>query len=54
MFQVKGDLFVDVVFFVKCSSSEFGSLGTGNGRGKAVVLQGQFVMNGSGIRKTQI
>lgn len=32
MFQVKGDLFVDMVFFVKCSSSKFGSLGTGKWR----------------------
>lgn len=50
VFQVKGYLFVVVVFFVNCSSSQFGSLGTGNG---GVVLQGQFVVGASGIRKTQ-
>lgn len=48
---MKADLFVDVVFFVKCSSSKVGSLGTGNG---GVVLQGQFVVGGSGVRKTKI
>lgn len=51
MFQVKGDLFVDVGFFVKCSLSKFGTLGTGNG---GIVLQGQFVVGGSDIRKTRI
>jgi len=47
---VKGDLFVDVFFFHTMQYTQVGSLGTGSGGGKAVVLQGECVVGGSGIR----
>lgn len=50
---MKGDLFVDVFFFCKMQFIQVGSLGTGSGGGKAVVLQGEYVVGGSGIRKIQ-
>lgn len=47
---MKGDLFVDVLFFLcKMHFVPAGSLGTGSGGGKAVVLQGVYVVGGSGI-----
>lgn len=53
MFQVKGDLFVDVFFFCKMQFTQVGRLETRSGGGKAVVLQGEYVVGGGGIRKIQ-
>lgn len=58
---MKGDLFVDVfffcfvLFFPKMQFIQVGSLGTrsGGGEGKTVVLQGDYAVGGSGVRKVQ-